>query len=92
MKIKREGNSTVVTLRDLEVLFSYNTPVAGFVAGKGYFKTDRFYSPTTSKHINAYVRGDAMTVSQDWIEDLLNTLRFEVPGGIGLNTPWEVQS
>lgn len=39
-----------------EVLFSYNTPVAGYKPGFGYFKTDTFWSVTTSKHINAYLR------------------------------------
>ena len=39
-----------------EVLYSYNVPVAAFVPGLGYVKSDRRYSVTTSKHANEYCR------------------------------------
>ena len=42
-------------LSGLTVLFSYSTPVAVFVPGKGALCTTRKYSKTTSRHINAAV-------------------------------------
>jgi hypothetical protein len=37
-----------------QVLVSYQTPVAAFVPGEGYLKTDKRFGPTTSKHINQW--------------------------------------
>lgn len=37
------------------VLFSYSTPVAAFVPGKGALVTNHHYSTTTSRHINKAV-------------------------------------
>ena len=60
MRIKNIGtNQTVVVSklpngRTLEVLFSYETPVA--VRGPTVdYKTDRKWSVTTSKHINKFL-------------------------------------
>ncbi len=57
LKLNRLGaNVTTLSMPDgLEVMFSYNTPVAAFVPGRGYLVTSTKYSKTTSKHINAYV-------------------------------------
>ena len=48
------------------VLFSYKTPVAAFVPGTGIVRTEKFFSQTTSKHINKWIRQNApaATVSQ----------------------------
>lgn len=37
------------------VLFSYETPVAAFIPGVGYFRTSEHFSRTTSSHINAWI-------------------------------------
>lgn len=51
------SNVSTVRLSDgREVLLSYGVPVAAFVPGRGYVKTDRKYSRTTSKHANSYTR------------------------------------
>lgn len=57
MKLRNIGsNQTVLSLDNgTEILFSYDTPVAGFVEGYGYVKTDKFHSKTTTKHINSYL-------------------------------------
>jgi hypothetical protein len=78
--IQRVGNTaaTVVRFGDTEVLFSYETPVAAFIPGRGYIKTDRFFSVTTSRHINKYINlrrpgniiGEAVKVSQDVLTGL----------------------
>ena len=37
------------------VLFSYETPVAAFIPGAGYVRTEQHYSMTTSRHINKWL-------------------------------------
>tara|TARA_R100001463_G_scaffold690_1_gene3129 strand:+ start:255 stop:506 length:252 start_codon:yes stop_codon:yes gene_type:complete len=55
-----------------EILFSYETPVAGYSNKLGYIKTDEYYSQTTTRHINKYL-GDLKhsVVEQSVINDLL---------------------
>jgi hypothetical protein len=57
MKVQPIGsNQTQVSLADgTEVLFSYSTPVAALVPGKGWIRTAHMWSATTSKHINAWL-------------------------------------
>jgi len=51
------------------VLYSYQTPVAVFVPGKGALCTKQKYSVTTSKHINqAVARWGASTTNVDQAE------------------------
>jgi hypothetical protein len=58
MKVKSLGtNKTLVSIGNNEILVSYETPVAGFISGMGYFRTSTFHSKTTSKHINQYLNG-----------------------------------
>lgn len=73
LKLKIIGpNQTVISTEKIEVFFSYETPVAAFVQGQGYVRTDTFYSTTTSKHINGWLRGTkAETVPQEEIDNLL---------------------
>jgi hypothetical protein len=58
MKVQPIGsNQTQVSLADgTEVLFSYSTPVAALVPGKGWIRTAEKWSTTTSKHVNAWLR------------------------------------
>ena len=49
------ANQTSVSFNDgTEVFFSYKTPVAAYLPDKGYVRTSRFYSVTTSRHINKW--------------------------------------
>ena len=49
-------NRTLLTFDDgSEVFFSYQTPVAGYSKKLGYIKTNRWYSSTTTRHINRYL-------------------------------------
>ena len=59
------ANQTSVSFNDgTEVFFSYKTPVAAYLPDRGYVKTDKFYSVTTSRHINKYLpTKDVPTVS-----------------------------
>ena len=58
MKIKRLGASkTLLALPSgSEIFYSYDTPVAAQVAGELY-RTNEYYSRTTSKHITQYLNG-----------------------------------
>lgn len=74
MRIKSIGsNQTLVIYDKLEVLVSYETPVAGHIHEVGYFKTDTKHSQTTSRHINQYI-GDnkARIVSQKEVQKRLD--------------------
>jgi hypothetical protein len=77
MRVKQVTvTSTQVSLADgTEVLFSYQTPVAALVPGKGWMRTEEFYSVTTSKHINRWLAencgGEVATVPQWDIDQLV---------------------
>jgi hypothetical protein len=57
MRVKQVTvTSTQISLADgTEVLYSYSTPVAALVPGRGWMRTEQFYSVTTSKHINRWL-------------------------------------
>ncbi len=58
-------SSTQISLADgTEVLFSYSTPVAALVPGKGWMRTEQFYSTTTSKHINRWFAEHKSTAAE----------------------------
>ena len=79
MKLKQVTiSSTEVSLANgTAVLFSYETPVAALVPGRGWLRTDTFHSKTTSKHINSWFAknggGGATThtVSQSELDSLV---------------------
>ena len=49
-------NQTEATLNNGDIVFfSYETPVAAFVSGRGILRTEEKFSRTTTKHINAFI-------------------------------------
>jgi len=54
----KHGNNEIEISNGLvpceSIFFSYSTAVAG-LDDKGFYKTDKFFSKTTSKHINAWL-------------------------------------
>ena len=53
MKVEQIGsNMTQVSANGMTILISYKTPVAAHIQGKGYYKTAKHWSVTTSKHIS----------------------------------------
>ena len=52
------SNMTEVETSKARVLFSYRTPVAAYVFGRGYVKTENWYSETTTRHINKWIGMD----------------------------------
>ena len=74
------ANRNLVTFNDgTEVFFSYETPVAGYSNELGYISTNKWYSSTTTRHINKYKdsRYNGLdchftTVNQDVIDNLVS--------------------
>lgn len=72
MKLKQIGsNQTSLSIGNNEIFFSYNTPVAAFIFGEGYVKTEEKFSSTTSKHITAWAGKNAPTKPQSFFENLI---------------------
>ena len=73
MKIKRLGASkTLLALPSgSEIFYSYDTPVAAQVSGE-FYRTNEYYSRTTSKHITQYLNGRyAHPVEQSFINQIV---------------------
>ena len=77
LRIKQfASNMTVLSKDDWEILFSYETPVAGCrtleSGNRQAFKTDTYFSVTTSKHIGKYLKSlglsTMVTLPQNEIE------------------------
>ena len=71
------SNQTELSLNNgNSIFFSYETPVAGFDREDGFFKTETYYSKTTSRHINEYFKhvpsDDIAIVPDQYIVDLVN--------------------
>ncbi len=58
MKLAQLGaNRTLIEFANgMEVFFSYKTPVAAWIPGRGVVVTEKKWSVTTSKHIGEYKR------------------------------------
>ena len=66
------SNMTEVETDSARVLFSYRTPVAAYVYGVGYVKTDKWWSVTTSRHINKWIDNCTVReVSQSYLDNLV---------------------
>lgn len=71
MRIKPiASNMTELLLNDgTQVLFSYQTPVASWSNGQ-FYKTDKKWSVTTSKHINKWSHC-AISKPQEYFDNLV---------------------
>ena len=69
------SNMTEVETSEARILFSYSTPVAAYVYGEGYVRTEKWWSVTTSRHINKWLDlryGEtAKEVSQTYLDNLV---------------------
>lgn len=78
MKLSIFGaNQTVITIGNNEIFFSYDTPVAAFVSGIGYVKTEQKFSATTSKHINSWAGKNAPTKPQSFFDNFTNEIALK---------------
>jgi hypothetical protein len=58
MKVRQIGHNQIqVSKRNGTFLVSYETPVAAHIDGIGYLRTEKFWSNTTSRHINKWLDG-----------------------------------
>ena len=76
-----QKNAFEVTTKNHLFLLSYRTTVAFFeLATWRYFITDEFYSVTTSRHLNAFIKGvskkDVFKTSQETIDKLWSLVRI----------------
>ena len=66
------SNMTEVETSEARILFSYRTPVAAYVFGEGFVRTEKWWSVTTSRHINKWLDGGtAKEVSQTYLDKLV---------------------
>ena len=56
-----------------QVFFSYKTPVAAYCPSRGYIRTAQFWSSTTSRHINKWLKGitEVTEVPQTVLQELV---------------------
>lgn len=91
MKLKQiASNMTVVNIHDTSgdgynILFSYETPVAIHFQNGVCKKTDKFWSNTTSRHINKWLKNhcgiigevkDVPTISQATLDNLIEGIEL----------------
>ena len=70
------ANQTELSLNNgTQVFFSYKTPVAAYCPSRGYIRTAQFWSSTTSRHINKWLKGitEVTKVSQQYLYELGRT-------------------
>jgi hypothetical protein len=74
MKVSRIGkqNAFILEGNGFRVLQSYQTIVALQSPSGKYYKTDRKWSVTTSKHINKFCGPNPTLVPQDLLDDWQN--------------------
>ena len=66
------SNMTELEVGNTSILFSYQTPVAGY-DDQGAFRSNDWFSMTTTKHINKYLGGKDVgkKVPQSYIDALV---------------------
>ena len=74
MKISNVGSNMteLATNSGAVILFSYSTPVAAMLPSGQYVKTSEWYSLTTTRHINKWLRGMSADVEKRTPEFIYN--------------------
>ena len=73
MKLRPVGsNQTELTINGIIILFSYQTPVA-VIGLHGNYKTDKYWSKTTTRHINSFFKGlqEPSEIPQNYFDELI---------------------
>lgn len=70
------ANQTEIEIGSDTVFFSYSTPVAAFISGRGVVITNENWSKTTTKHINQFIDRNCPTATkhgepQEFFDNLL---------------------
>ena len=66
----------VVMANGTSVFFSYMTPVAAYVPGRGYLRTAKKWSMTTTRHINAWLAGKRAEEVEEVDQDVIDNLSY----------------
>ena len=69
-----EASATLLTIGTVEILFSYQTPVAYRKTTGGWITTSKKYSQTTSKHISQNAPGAIMIDSLEFARNIKEIL------------------
>ena len=78
-------NMTEIETSEARILFSYRTPVAAYVFGRGYVRTETKWSVTTSRHINKWLDGvTAEKVAQTYLDKLVQEVIMNISTGVFL--------
>jgi hypothetical protein len=82
-----KANMTEVEVLDMKILFSYQTPVAAIIREGNravgsiwhQYKTEKFWSRTTSRHINAWnpLGGAYGLKPQEYFDSLLDHVQYK---------------
>ena len=82
------SNMTEIETSEARILFSYRTPVAAYVFGEGFVRTEKWWSVTTSRHINKWLDiryGEtAKEVSQTYLDNLVQEVIMSISNAIFL--------
>ena len=71
MKLKNIGTNET----EIDLGFSYNTPVAARLGNGALLKTNSKHSQTTTRHINKWLQGrEAIERDQSYLDNLINYL------------------
>ena len=67
------ANQTEIETDKARIFFSYRTPVAAYVYGEGYVRTEKWWSVTTSRHINKWLpeNGTVKEVPQTYLDNFV---------------------
>jgi hypothetical protein len=67
------ANQTLMTMENgTIVLFSYSSPVAAFIPGRGYVRSENLYGLAAIRHVNDWIKDkDCSIVEQSVIDDLV---------------------
>ena len=73
------SNMTEVETSEARILFSYRTPVAAYVFGEGFVRTEKWWSVTTSRHINKWLpeNGTVKEVTQTYLDNFVQEVYNE---------------
>ena len=68
-----QSNASIIELNNgTKLLTHYKSTVAAYIPNKGYVRTNKKWSTTTSKVINLFMGKGGEEVPQDYLNTLLN--------------------
>ena len=80
MNIEINNSKAVVAYSDGNVvLFSYGVPVAAFIPGRGYLRTAKKWSMTTTRHINDWLKKSGAETVEVVEQDAIDNLSYNNP-------------